>query len=76
MIVKFPNTKFYENPFSGSRLYAGTQTDTAKVKGPFLQLFGANAPKTGKNNKATKDILINHIINSKFRLKVKLLPYK
>jgi hypothetical protein len=47
ILVKLPNIKFYENPSIGSRLYAGTRTDIAKLKGPFLQLSVPTGQKLG-----------------------------
>jgi hypothetical protein len=52
-LVNFTNTKFYENPFSGSRIVTwrqtDRQTDMAKLIGAFLQPFAVNALKNGKN---------------------------
>jgi ABC-type amino acid transport system permease subunit len=51
ILVKLPNIKFCENPFSGSLVvtcgYSDRQTGMAKLLGTFLQLLVEIAPKIG-----------------------------
>jgi hypothetical protein len=55
MSVKLTNTKFHENPCSGSQLVTWISTEVAKLIGVFLEHFVANAPKI--TNMATAGIM-------------------